>query len=224
MKTLAVISRKGGAGKTTVAVNIALEAQSTGLRVLVVDSDSQRSVSLCLGTRSGSSPPSVEARAGKLFQTVLGARRDGYDLTVIDTPAHPENEVAEAANLADLCVAVCRPTFLDIAAVVQSAEMVRRLGRRGVVAINQAPAGRAAESPTVLRAVEALALTGLPYVGFLGSRVAYQCALAQARAASEWGSSAAANEVRRLWAAILPHLAREDDGLRPFAPIAALPA
>lgn len=225
MKTLAVISRKGGAGKTTVAVNLALEAYSTGLRVLVVDSDPQRSVSLCLGRRSESSLISVEARAGKLFQTVHGARREGFDLTVIDTPAHPEVDVAQAANLADLCIAVCRPTFLDIAAVVQSAEMIRRLGRTGVVAINQAPAARkTAENTTIRRAVEALALTGLPYVGLLGSRVAYQRSLAQGRAAGEWCSSAAAEEVQRLWAAILPHLAREGDRQWSSAPFAASPA
>lgn len=152
MKTLAVISRKGGAGKTTVAVNLALSAHRRGARVMVVDSDPQRSASLCLRSRRADPVAVIEANAGKLFQVVTAARRDGYDLIVIDTPAHPEADVAQAANLADLCVAICRPTFLDVASVVQSAEMIRRLGRRGAVAINQAPPPRgAAEGAAVGR-------------------------------------------------------------------------
>ncbi len=207
MKTLAVISRKGGAGKTTVAVNLALSAHRRGARVMVVDSDPQRSASLCLRSRRADPVAVIEANAGKLFQVVTAARRDGYDLIVIDTPAHPEADVAQAANLADLCVAICRPTFLDVASVVQSAEMIRRLGRRGAVAINQAPPPRgAAEGAAVSRATEALALVGLPCVGTLCARVAYQRSLVSGLGADEGGATVAGDEVLRLWEAVLRQL------------------
>ncbi|MFN7127924.1 MAG: AAA family ATPase [Brevundimonas sp.] len=207
MKTLAVISRKGGAGKTTVAVNMALSAHFGGRRVLLIDSDPQRSASLCLRSRRSDPIPVVEANSGKLFQAVTAARRDGYDLAVIDTPAHPEADVAQAANLADLCLAVCRPTFLDIASVVHSAEMIRRLGRRGAVAINQAPPPRTAgENGAIRRAADALALVGLPYAGALCARVAFQRSLADGLAAGEGGPTVAGEEVRQLWDAVLLHL------------------
>lgn len=203
MKAIAVISRKGGAGKTTVAVNLALMAHARGQRVLLVDADPQRSASHCLKARVTPGPVVREAQAGKLFQLGVSARRDGFDLMVIDTPAHPDGDVAQAANTADLCLIACRPTFLDIAAVLQSAEMMRCLNRRGAVVLTQAPAPRATSaSPAVRRAGEALALTGLPLLGVISSRVVCQQSLAAGLSAHEAGSAAAGAEFQQLWRAI----------------------
>jgi len=43
-----------------------------------------------------------------------------YVMLIIDTPAAPEQDAAEAAKVADLCLAVARPTYLDLAAAVRS--------------------------------------------------------------------------------------------------------
>lgn len=203
MKAIAVISRKGGAGKTTVAVNLALAAHARGDRVLLVDSDPQRSASHCLKARTKSGPVVREAQAGKLYQIGVSARRDGFDLMIIDTPAQPDADVAQAANTADLCLIACRPTFLDIAAVLQSAEMMGRLNRRGAVVLTQAPPPRSMfVSPTVRRATAALELTGLPLLGVISARVACQQSLAYGLSAFEAGSIAAGGEFQQLWRAV----------------------
>jgi chromosome partitioning protein len=49
MKTLAVISHKGGAGKTSSAVMLAEDFATRGLRVVLVDADRQRGAGLLLG-------------------------------------------------------------------------------------------------------------------------------------------------------------------------------
>jgi chromosome partitioning protein len=49
MKTLAVISHKGGAGKTSSAVMLAEDFAARGLRVVLVDADRQRGAGLLLG-------------------------------------------------------------------------------------------------------------------------------------------------------------------------------
>lgn len=49
MNTISVISRKGGAGKTTVAVNLAVMAHLSGRAVLLVDIDPQRSAMMTWG-------------------------------------------------------------------------------------------------------------------------------------------------------------------------------
>ena len=41
MKTLAVIAQKGGAGNTTIALNLAVEASRRGASVIVLDLDPQ---------------------------------------------------------------------------------------------------------------------------------------------------------------------------------------
>lgn len=202
MKTIVVTSRKGGVGKTTVAVNLALAAYATGARVLLADIDPQRSATDSLKARTRPGPSLVETSAGKLFQLHMAAGREGVDLLVIDTPSTPEAEVALAMNIADLCVLVSRPNFLDVASVVRSSEAVRRLGRTGVVVLNQAPPSRKGVEPSaVLRAIEALRFGGLPLatVG-LRSRAVYQAAIAHGASAAEWDpASTAAREVAGLW-------------------------
>ena len=144
---------------------------------------------------------------GALFQNGAVAAKAGYDLRIIDTPAAPKGDVAAAVNCADLCLVVCRPTFLDIAAVLASAEMIRHLGRPGAVVLNQTQPGRGPnEPPSVQRAREALGLTGLPLIGVVGSRVAYQQSLARGLTAAEIGSEAGRRELDQLWAKVFGEL------------------
>ncbi|MBW8860472.1 MAG: ParA family protein, partial [Caulobacter sp.] len=94
MKTLAVISRKGGAGKTTLAINLTLSAHLAWWKTLLADLDPQRSASDALRARGPSGPSLAEINAGKLFQTRSQAVHDGYDVMLIDTPAAPDSDVA----------------------------------------------------------------------------------------------------------------------------------
>ena len=43
MKTLAVLSRKGGTGKTTLAIHLAVAAENAGHTVVLIDLDPQAS-------------------------------------------------------------------------------------------------------------------------------------------------------------------------------------
>lgn len=202
MKTLAVISRKGGAGKTTLAVNLAIASHMAGWSTILADIDPQRSASDSLRARTMPGPTLAEITAGKLFHTRSQALHDACDVMLIDTPAAPDSDVALAVNSADLCVLVCRPTFLDIASVARSAEMVRRLGKAGLIVLSQAPPRRNGLEPSlVLKAIEALRFCGLPVapVG-LRARSVYQQSIAHGRSVKEWDpANPAAQEIDRLW-------------------------
>lgn len=214
MKTLAVISRKGGAGKTTLSVNLAITAHLAGLRVMLADIDQQRSASDALRARVGDGPTLAEINAGKLFSTQVQAQNANFDAVVIDTPASPEPDVLQAINCADLCVLVCRPTFLDIASVVRSAEAVRRLGKKGLIVLSQAPPRRnGVEPPAVLKAAEALRFTGMPLAAVgLRARAAFQQSIAHGCSVCEWDpGSPAAEEISRLWALLAPMLLGQGD-------------
>jgi chromosome partitioning protein len=67
----ALISRKGGVGKTTTAVNLSAALAAQGLRVLLVDLDSQASASLSLGVDRAGLAPSI---ADVLLNSLPAAR------------------------------------------------------------------------------------------------------------------------------------------------------
>jgi chromosome partitioning protein len=163
VKTITVLSRKGGSGKTTLAVNLAMMAFLGGHKVLLADMDPQRSASDALRARAEPGPVLAEITAGKLFMTKSNAMREGYDFLFIDTPAAPEADVAQAVNVADFCLVAGRPSFLDLAPIVRSAEAVRRLGKGGLVVLNQAHTNKPEVAPVAFPEImEALRFCGLP--------------------------------------------------------------
>lgn len=196
MKTLAVMSRKGGAGKTTVAVNLTLAARAMGVKAVLADADPLRSASEVLRGREEAPGLLFETAASKLFTLTEACRRSGVELLVIDTPAAPEADVAEAAKVADLCLAVARPTYIDLAAAVKSVAIVQRLGQEGLIVLNQCPSSRGGiEPPAVQKAVQAMRFASLPVASVvLRSRMVYQTAFAQACSVMEMEPGGAASE------------------------------
>jgi chromosome partitioning protein len=163
MQTIAAVARKGGAGKTTLAVHLAIAGYLRAIKTLLADADPLRSASGALKGRTVPGPKLVETNGPKLFALQDMARRAGHELLVIDTPCGPEQDVAQAMTIADLTLIVVRPTFLDIAAAVHSTDTARRLGRPAQIVLNQAYSMRAGREPaSVQKAFEALRFTGMP--------------------------------------------------------------
>jgi chromosome partitioning protein len=205
MRTIAVIARKGGSGKTTVAINLAIAAHRRGLKTLLADSDPQRSLVDVLKGRHHIGPTIVETDSPGLFSLQVSALRAGIEALVIDTPAGEEEELAHAIVLADLSVLVIRPTFLDFAALLRTLKVIRHLRKGALVVLNQAPPRRVGvEPPAVRRAHEALRFLRLPVSpAILRSRAAYQSALETGGSAEEQtGDVAAAQEINDLWLSV----------------------
>ena len=137
MKTLSVLSCKGGTGKTTLALHLAVAAQRAGRSTLVADLDRQRA---CLDWRRerGEGKPAVEeAKPGSLFTIQQAAQRLGSDLMIIDTASSREEDSAYAIKCADLCLIVVRPSFLDLKSVVGSAQAVLNQCKQAVFIVNR---------------------------------------------------------------------------------------
>lgn len=202
MKTLAVLSRKGGAGKTTVALHLAVAAQAGGRRVALVDMDPQRSAADWWRSRSAETPELVEVDHGSLAAVVKAAKADGVDLLVVDTRPSAEEDALEAATSADLGLLVVKPSILDLRAVAGTVETVKQARTPGVILINQAPPARgdveAAITQEARAALEGYGLPVLPVI--LHSRAAYHAALIDGRAVNELEPNGKATaETSALW-------------------------
>lgn len=201
MQTIALVARKGGSGKTTLAVHLALAAHLRGQHVLLADLDPQRSSIEALQARSGSSPERRPVIASKLYALQMSAVRQGADVMIVDTAAGVSEDAATAIVLADLCVVVVRPTYLDLAAAIETVAIIRRLKKPVLLVVNQAPPTRdGVEPPSVRRALKALAVLGQPIAPVIvRARVVFQSALETGRSAEETDQKAAAGEIAELW-------------------------
>jgi chromosome partitioning protein len=209
MKTISVLSRKGGSGKTTVSVSLAVAAQQAGLKTVLADVDPMRSAAVVLARREDAASLLLETSAAKLRSVQAACRREGCDLLIVDTPPAPEADVARAVEIADLCLAIARPSALDVAAVAETIRLVRRHRGRGMIVLNQCPPPRGGvESQLVRAAVEQLEFTGLSVAkAKLRARIAHQHAAGQSRGVTEWGpASEAAADVLRLLAEVSERL------------------
>ncbi len=197
MKTLALMSQKGGTGKTTLAVHLAVAAAESGLRVAIADTDPQRSATTWGRRRHGQPPIVATVTAGELHRAVAAARQDGIGLLIVDSPPHATPDAPQIALTADAVLIPCQPSMFDVAAVGSAVEIVRAAGVPAAVVLNRCPA----RAPEIALTREALADCGLPVAASeIADRRAFARAVATGRAVTEFETHGkAAEETRALW-------------------------
>jgi chromosome partitioning protein len=203
MQTLSIISQKGGAGKTTLAIHLAAEAAARGLRTLLIDLDPQASA-IKWADRRGEREPDVSTEpAARLEQAVKKASAAGYRLVVIDTAPNADQAALQAARAADLVLIPCRPSILDLDAIGATLELCILANRPGWVVLNAAPIrSRVVEESAEL--IRGLGGTVCPIV--VRERVAFRHGLLNGGTAQEYEpDGTATGEIRALLDEICKH-------------------
>ena len=113
MKTVALISQKGGVGKTSLTLGLAVEAERRGRKVAVVDLDPQTTAA-SWGDRRGKRPAVVSCQVARLPQVLAAAEAEGVDLVLIDTPGKAAESSIAAARASDLVLLPIQPMLFDI--------------------------------------------------------------------------------------------------------------
>jgi chromosome partitioning protein len=196
MKTISVISQKGGAGKTTVVINLAGAAEALGWRAVVVDLDPQASAKGWHDHRQHEAPIVISAQASRLGDVLTTARSHGADLCIIDTPPQSETAALTAACAADLILIPCRPSILDLRAISSSVDLVQIAKRPALIVLNATPP----RGSLAAQAEEAIRPYGIPVAeAHIGQRAAFVHSLTAGQTVAEYEPhGAAASEIRAL--------------------------
>lgn len=198
MKIVAVQSQKGGSGKTTTTLNLAVAAGRTGKAVVVIDLDPQASAAGWKDSRAAEAPVVVSVPPARLPQALEAAREGGADLALIDTAPHAESAALAAAKAADLILIPTRPGILDLRAIGSTADLAKIAGKPAYVVLNAIPPGatRLIEDARSAAAVHGLEVA--PVV--IEQRAALSHSLTAGQTAQEYEPNGkAAEEIARLY-------------------------
>jgi len=131
MFTISLIGQKGGTGKTTVALGLAVTAAKTGQTVAVIDLDPHASATNWKDRRRHDENPAVvSAQASRLEPTLEAARQSGADLAIIDTAGRTDDSALRAARVSDLALIPTRSHMVEVEALGAARDIVTMAGNR----------------------------------------------------------------------------------------------
>jgi chromosome partitioning protein len=198
---ITVAQRKGGAGKTTLAAQLAVAWSRTGARIAVLDIDPQASLAAWIGLRRARLG---DAAIGFAFAALPGWRAEQWiseqarnaDIVIIDSPPHVETEARIAVRAAALVLIPVQPSPLDLWATEATATMARNEHRLARAVLNRVLPRSSATGHIAGELVQ----LGLPVAtARMGNRIALVQAMAQGLGVLETATaSPAAAEIAAL--------------------------
>jgi len=172
MHTIVLATQKGGSGKSTLSIGLALAAKQAGYSVRLIETDPQGTLSNWQRRRNNPDPV-VEPiyRAADIEPRLRMLRESGLQLSIVDTAAGLSAATTAAIRHSSLCLIPTRPSVADIDTAMDAL---------------------ADEAPHDLADVLARPLIGM--------RNDHQDALAKGAAVTEYApGSKAADEISGLW-------------------------
>ncbi|MTV32223.1 AAA family ATPase [Rhodoblastus acidophilus] len=196
MRRIAMVTQKGGAGKSTLAICLGVAAREAGESVALVDLDPMGSLTGWGNRRNGGDIMVMAASPGELSEIMGQLEALGVTLAIIDTPAGDSALAEEAIAEAQLCLVPARPNIFDVAA---SQGTLQKLKHRDYsFVLNQCPPQR--QAPRIQQGINALADMGVLLTPLVAARADYQEAARRGLGVTEFAASgAAAAEMRELW-------------------------
>ena len=198
MKTVAILSQKGGTGKTTLALHLAVAAERRDIPVAVLDLDPQASAAAWKDSRADETPSVTSIQSSRLGKALEVAESAGAALVIIDSAPHSADAAIAAAEAADLILIPCRAGILDLRAIATTARIVKVTGKPAFVVLNSAPIRAPRLMEDAIAAVQQHGLPVAPVV--IHQRSAYAHALTAGQTAEEYETEGkAAEEISELF-------------------------
>ncbi|MEI8395051.1 MAG: ParA family protein [Rhodospirillaceae bacterium] len=208
MQKLVVASQKGGVGKTTLALHLAVAAHEAGAGpVVMVDVDPQGSLASAWNQRKAEHPAMARTTISELPLTLTDLEADGFKLVVIDTPPAITGTISSVLALADLVVVPTRPSPVDLASVGATLDLIEGAGNRPFFFVINAAKPKA---KLVQQTLQALAQHGRVATTIF-DRVDFPTAMIDGRTAGEIDPKGkAAEEIEALWKVLHERLSKRE--------------
>lgn len=205
MKILTIANRKGGAGKSTCAAHIAVEAVKNGMNTILIDMDPQKTLEMWWQKRTEENPQMIDTSANDLPALIEKLREKQFDLCLIDTPGDASLNAMTGIKVADLILIPSKPTAPDLAAIGRTIGMVEESKKKFVFVITQG----IIRAKATLQAASVLSQFGAvaPYV--ISNRTSYASAMGQGSSASFFDKTAG-EEITHVWEFIKTRLFDEE--------------
>ena len=194
---ITIAQQKGGAGKTTLAVNLAVEFLLRGQRVALLDTDPQGSLGRWfMARRDGVGAEGMDFSTASAWGVSYECEklRKTNDMVIVDTPPKVDADLRPALREADLVLIPVASSHLDLWAVDGVLDLIQREGRAAMIVLNRWKSGTKLADEVALAAEGKARIAGAR----LGSRVAFAEVLGQGRGVAEGPKSPARAEVAAL--------------------------
>jgi chromosome partitioning protein len=205
MHTISIVSQKGGAGKTTLAIHLAGMAAASGYLPCLIDLDPQATAAAWSDWRQADEPEVITAPHARLSETLAKLKDLGADIAIIDTPPHADAAAVQAARASDIVLIPCRPQAFDLHAMRTTADLIALTHKPAFAVLSGVPVQGTA---ITAEAREILAQYNLPVAdALISNRAAYRDAVAIGKLVFEIEPiGSAAREIEKLWQFICVHI------------------
>ena len=117
MKTVALLSQKGGTGKTTIATNLCVAAEREGHTTALIDLDPQASATRWGDYRKAKTPAIIAIPVSRLEHWLEAAEENGATLVILDTAPNSGPDALDVARAASIILIPCKPSMVDLDAI-----------------------------------------------------------------------------------------------------------
>jgi len=171
MKIISILSQKGGATKTSLAIHLAVAAIYDGKEAMIIDLDPQASATKWKDLREKDTPVVISAQASRLVHNLQTAKDAGADLVIIDTAPHSDSIAATAARNSDLVLIPTRCSILDMQTLPSTIDIATFAGKSTSIVLTAVPT-RETIGQQAREAIEPLGIEICPHT--TGDRAAYK--------------------------------------------------